>query len=352
MNMHFENLYQNFLYVLASLKLVLIAAFFMGGALSNPQLASAQSDASCKGINLLEKLKAEDNEAYERILLEASNVVNSESIFWKVEKEGQKASWLFGTMHMADPEISTIKEPIKNAILASDALIIESVDALDPVAAQQAMGRLAHLTLLADGTLRDLVEDDLEDELEAAVTIRGIPMQLADRMQPWLIATTISLPVCEIQRKQTGEKVLDAALAEFAKTSGKEIKGLESIEEQLTALASLPQEYHVSALEETLSSGSLATDMIETLKQSYLNGKMGVVFPLMKEVMPKSGKGEGALQLQEVLIDKRNVLMADRAEPILKEGSAFIAVGALHLPGETGLVKLLREKGYTVTAVQ
>jgi len=52
-------------------------------------------------------LKAEDNAAYERILAEASGVINSNSIFWKVEKEGQKPSWLFGTMHMADPEIAT-----------------------------------------------------------------------------------------------------------------------------------------------------------------------------------------------------------------------------------------------------
>ena len=253
---------------------------------------------------------------------------------------------------MADPEISILRKDVKEAILASDTLVIESVEALDPVAAQKAMGALAHLTLLTEGTLRDLVEDDLEDELETAVTIRGIPMPLADRMQPWLIATTISLPVCEIQRKQSGEKVLDAALAEFAKTSGKPVKGLETIAEQLTALASLPEEYHVSALEETLASGDVAVDMIETLKQSYLSGKMGVVFPLMKEVMPKSGSGEGALQLQEELIDKRNVKMAERSEEVLKSGSTFIAVGALHLPGETGLVKLLRDNGYTVTPVQ
>ncbi len=44
--------------------------------------------------------------------------------------------------------------------------------------------------------------------------------------------------------------------------------------------------------------------------------------------------------------------MAERAEPILQAGPTFIAVGALHLPGETGLVKLLRAKGYSVTAVQ
>ena len=350
--MRFETICDKSLYILGAIKVLLIAAFFLGAAFGVPQQVAAQNDASCKGENLLEKLKAEDTVAYERIVAEAAKNINSESIFWKVEKEGQEPSWLFGTMHLADPAIATIKPEVKEAILASDTLVIESTDALDPVAAQQAMAGLAHLTLLSEGTLRDLVKDDLEDELETAVTARGLPMFLADRMQPWLIATTISLPVCELQRKQSGEKVLDAALADFAKSSDKNVKGLETIAEQLTALASLPQDYHVSALEETLASGDLAIDMIETLKQSYLDGKMGFVFPLMKEIMPNSGSGEGALQLQEILIDKRNLLMAERVEPIMKSGATFMAVGALHLPGETGLVKLLRENGYTVSDVQ
>jgi len=350
--MRFETVCEKSLYILGAIKIMLILAFFLGASFAMPEKASAQSEASCKGNNLLEKLKAEDSVAYDRVLTSAKEIINANSIFWKVEKQGQKPSWLFGTMHMADPDIATLRSDVKEAIKASDALVVESTEALDPVAAQQAMGGLAHLTLLTEGTLRDLVEDDLEDELEAAVTQRGIPMPLANRMQPWLIATTISLPVCELQRKQTGEKVLDAVLVDFAKAESKDVKGLESIAEQLTALASLPQDYHVSALEETLASGDLAVDMIETLKESYLKGEMGVVFPLMKEVMPKSAQGEGALKLQEELIDKRNVLMAERAEPILKAGSAFVAVGALHLPGETGLVKLLRDNGYTVTPVQ
>lgn len=350
--MRFETVCNKSLYLIATLKVLLVIAFFLGASFAMPERGNAQTQDSCKGVNLLDTLKAEDSAAYKRILDEASKVINSESIFWKVEKDGQKPSWLFGTMHLADPAIATLKQDVKEAILASDTLVIESVEALDPIAAQKAMGSLAHLTLLSEGTLSDLVEDSLEDELEAAVSARGIPMQIADRMQPWLIATTISLPICEIQRKQSGAKVLDAELADFAKNAGKDIKGLESIAEQLNALASLPQDYHVSALEETLSSGDLAIDMIETLKQTYLAGNMGTVFPLMKEVMPKSGKGEGALQLQEVLIDKRNLIMAKRAEPILKSGSTFVAVGALHLPGETGLVKLLRNNGYSVTPVQ
>jgi uncharacterized protein YbaP (TraB family) len=43
--------------------------------------------------------------------------------------------------------------------------------------------------------------------------------------------------------------------------------------------------------------------------------------------------------------------MAQRAAPVLATGDAFIAVGALHLPGEEGLVELLRAQGYRLTAM-
>ena len=53
---------------------------------------------------------------------------------------------------------------------------------------------------------------------------------------------------------------------------------------------------------------------------------------------------------QRIIID-RNHRMAERALPILADGNAFIAVGALHLPGKEGLVELFRQAGFTVTRV-
>ncbi|MEM7216356.1 MAG: TraB/GumN family protein [Pseudomonadota bacterium] len=343
---------ENTLIIFGLMKLVLIAFFFASFSLVQLPEAHSQSGDACKGRNLLVDLKRDDPAAYDAVVAEAAETENAEAIFWKVEKEGLQTSWLYGTMHLADPDISSIPEDAQRAILESETLVIESVDALDAAAAAKAMAGLTHLTFLKDGTLRDLVADELEDELEAAVTVRGVPMQLADRMQPWLVATTISLPVCEIIRKQQGAKVLDAELAHFAKENGKAIEGLETVSEQLTAISSLPTEYHVSALEETLASGSKALDMIETMKVLYLEGKMGLVFPIMKAVMPDTGSGQGVAQFQEALIDKRNYTMAERVEPVLQAGPAFVAVGALHLPGELGLVNLLRQSGYTVTAVR
>ena len=350
--MHFETWSEKILVTLGAMKCALLLAFFASFGLIEPEMAKAESTATCEGVNLVEKLKTEEPEVYAKINQEASAVKNGEHKYWKIEREGYPDSYLFGTMHMADPKIATLSLDVKSAIKNSDKLVVESVDALDPTSTQREMGKLAHLTLLQKGTLRDLVHDDLEDELETSLSARGLPMMLADRMQPWVIATMVSIPVCELQRKQTGVKVLDSALAEFAQNNGKPVEGLESVEEQLTAMASLPTHYHVSALEETLAGGSLSIDMIETLKAVYQKGNMGIVFPLMKAVAPKSYSGEGAAEFQAVLIENRNKLMLERVLPKLKTGKTFVAVGALHLPGDMGLVNLLEQDGFTLSPVK
>jgi uncharacterized protein YbaP (TraB family) len=58
-----------------------------------------------------------------------------------------------------------------------------------------------------------------------------------------------------------------------------------------------------------------------------------------------------AVELQDKLIVRRNRLMAERLQPYLQEGNVFVAVGALHLPGEAGLLNLLQQRGYTVRVI-
>ena len=57
----------------------------------------------------------------------------------------------------------------------------------------------------------------------------------------------------------------------------------------------------------------------------------------------------GYADFEKTMITSRNGVMVRNAEPILAEGNAFIAVGALHLPGPDGVIELLRRDGYVVT---
>ena len=336
---------------------VLFVASLVWASAALAQEAPTQDDLDrrimqCSGDNLVEKLRREDPEKLAAAMAEASKVANGDAIFWKIEKPGAAPSFLLGTMHSADPRVTRMPSGAQHAFDEASTVIIESVETLDPEKTKAAMLALKELTLMLDGTTLDsFVPAGSVDDLKSAIEARAMPWQIARHMQPWLIAAAIAIPVCEVEAKNAGEPVLDTLIGRKAQKEGKELVGLETIEEQFTAVASVPREFHVNALNETLELGSLAESVMETTKALYLEGETGLLLPLIRAYAPKTYDGKGYADFQELLIAKRNRLMAERAAPYLEKGNAFMAVGALHLPGESGLVALLREQGFTVEPV-
>jgi uncharacterized protein YbaP (TraB family) len=118
-------------------------------------------------------------------------------------------------------------------------------------------------------------------------------------------------------------------------------------------MASLPMDFHMKGLVDTLKLGERMNDVIETMIVLYTQGETGMFWPLFRAVLPsEAGDDSGYAAFEEAMVTARNKAMATNAEPILAAGNAFVAVGALHLPGDKGLITLLRNAGYTVTAVQ
>jgi uncharacterized protein YbaP (TraB family) len=92
---------------------------------------------------------------------------------------------------------------------------------------------------------------------------------------------------------------------------------------------------------------------METLVQLYLTRRITAAMPFQIAMAQQAGVSDQAFAgFQEKLLVERNVKMTAVAEPLLDKGGLFIAVGALHLPGDKGLVALLREAGYTVSPIE
>lgn len=349
---------ETILVAIGLIKIVLIGAFLASLSSASATFAANEQPPSqqmiCGGINLIEKMRLEEPTQYANLLNEAANITNASSIFWKIEKDGIEPSYLLGTMHVSDPKVTTLSAAAEGALNGAKTIIVENTETFDPQKAAAAMVQLKHLTFLKAGQFLDAqLEGDLKTKLQQAVTKRGVPFQIANRMQPWVVATIVALPVCEMMAKQSGKKVLDHIIADHAIQNGKKLIGLETMEEQFTAIASLPPEFHFSALKETLTMGpSQAENIIATMKALYQSGSISMLMPLMKAVSPKSFSGKGTSAFQDALIINRNKIMAERSQKYLAKGSTFLAVGALHLPGETGLISLLREQGFKVTAVK
>lgn len=334
--------------LLAGLNLLFFAIFAMTLVVLAPQ-ARAASDV-CNGEDLLPGIAASDPALWQSMQEEAAATPNGQGLLWRIEKDGVAPSFLFGTMHLTDPRVIDLTPQARAAFDDATTVVIETLAVLDQKQASMELMQRPDLMMFTDNTtLTGLLDEEGKALVTAALEERGIPLAAVQKMKPWMLMAMVALPDCEQARKAAGKAFLDIRLASDAKAAGKELAGLESLTDQLGAMAELPMEFHVEGLVETIRLGDRLEDVFETMIVLYEAGNVGMVWPMFRAVMPEGTDEEGYAEFEERMVNARNVKMAGNAVPIIDEGGAFIAVGALHLPGEAGLVELLRARGYTVT---
>lgn len=313
---------------------------------------------SCGGSNILVELADSDPATLNKINAEAAAVAFGQNLLFKLEKSGVEPSYLFGTMHITDPRVVALPKSAQDAFDQTDTVAIESTEILDPAQAQITLMSKPELTMFTGSErLSDYLGEDDKKMLAEGLAQRGLQLALIDRMKPWLLTGMLALPECEFARKQAGEAFLDLALAQSAKAQGKTLIGLESLIEQFDAMASLPMKFHVQGLVDTIALGDTVDDVLETMIILYTEGKIGTVWPMLRATSEQYGISTpeavaGYAQFEETMVTTRNLTMLERSLPILENGNAFIAVGALHLPGEKGLAQLYENAGYTVTPIE
>ncbi|MDP3899215.1 MAG: TraB/GumN family protein [Mesorhizobium sp.] len=313
--------------------------------------AAHGAPAACTGTDMLAALEKSDPAKLASIRAEADGTPNGEGLLWRIDKAGTAPSFLFGTMHMTDPRVIDLTPDARKAFDQSTAVVIETTDVLDEAAMMAEFMKNPDLMMFTDDTtLASLMSPDDARAAEAALAKRGIPLASVSKMKPWVLSAMVALPACELARKAQGAPVLDVRLAEQAKAAGKSIAGLETARSQIEAMASLPMEFHVKGLVDTLKLGDRMDDVIETMIVIYQRGETGMFWPFFRAVLPSDDTdAPGYSAFEETMINARNVGMAKNAAAFIDRGGAFIAVGALHLPGSAGLVERLRTAGYTVT---
>ncbi len=273
------------------------------------------------------------------LLLALPAVAGAErGLLWRIEDGRGHVSHLLGTIHVGDPRVLELPAPIRQAFAASRTFCAEV--RLD-------MGSLMGLTqamLLPEGkSLRDKLDARTWQSLVALSATLGLPEMMLERMKPWAVATMLSQP------KAPG-MVLDMMLYEQAAAAGKQLCGLETPEEQLGALESLSEREQIAMLQSAIRQYPQLDRLVEKLTRAWLQRDLAALERISAEAMAGEDPDMVAAFDREVVI-RRNHRMVTRMQPKLAEGGAFIAVGALHLPGKAGILNLLRQQGYRVTAV-
>ena len=249
-------------------------------------------------------------------------------------------SYLMGTMHSSDPRVLAVAADAEGRLQGSQRLVLEMV----PDGLSMSAIMLAGLLPLGDG-LDALLEPALVDEVLRVAAARGLPREAVLRMKPWALATSLSLPPGE-----TG-LFLDLRLYHLAQERGLEILGLETAEEQLALFDDLDMRDQVALLEQAVKIQAQLPMQFDEMVDAYLAGDLQALERLSREQQHELGPRLGEW-FERDLLDARNARMADRLAPVLRRGGAFVAVGALHLPGDAGLLVRLEAMGCALLALR
>lgn len=263
------------------------------------------------------------------------------SLFWEISGNGLKNhSYLYGTMHTQDERAFQFKEGVMDAFNQAEIYAMElNMDSVN----QGAL--LSKLIMDSTYSLKTLLTTD-----EYAVVSNffkdslGQPLFMFEKMQPLFTAQMVTLRDLEAQQTDA----LDIYFFKEAKKQKKQTIGLEKTMEQIDAFSAIPYELQAKGLVDAVTDYGKEGELdMDVMMKYYVEGNLDKLL----EMTTKDEEDEELSKIfNDIFLVKRNYNMADRAEPYIKEGSTFIAVGAAHLPGEEGVIELLRKKGYKVIA--
>jgi uncharacterized protein YbaP (TraB family) len=255
----------------------------------------------------------------------ARELLFGDGVLWKVERPGTPPSHLFGTIHVTNSRVLDLPEPVRNAFESARRTAFE----INFNNGQQNQMRRA--VLLGDGRrLEDILGPQLFRDTARTARKYGLSAPHLQRLKPWSLMTFLSFPE--------------------ARRQGKAIHGLETIAEQIDVFDGLPEADQVAFVRNMVSLNSEIDSWFSRLIAAYLERDLTAIRDMA--VAQTAEVDDGVVDaFQARLLDERNKRMARRLIARLQEGELFAAVGALHLPGEQGILRLLELQGYHITRV-
>jgi uncharacterized protein YbaP (TraB family) len=268
------------------------------------------------------------------------------SLLWEISGNNlEQPSYLFGTFHLLQDEFLGTKPEVLNRYRSAEQVMVE---------VQIDSSKMQQLSMMAV-MQGDLISNYLSDEEAALVSevltsTIGVGLTQVDMLKPMALMATISMIQNQtiLGEKLTGYSglVMDHWFATDGKRSGKDIIALESLEEQMDLLFNTTSvEEQAEQLVSYLQNEEESFELIETLFNCYVSEDLPCLNQIgvdMATEMPS----------MTAFLDVRNENWMEKIPALIQQKPSFIAVGALHLTGEMGLIELLRGEGYRVEPLQ
>jgi uncharacterized protein YbaP (TraB family) len=274
----------------------------------------------------------------------SQSVSENNTLLWKISGNGlEKPSYLFGTIHMLCSDDAVLSRNMKKAIAECDEVYFE-VDMDNMLEMLTAVGKMK---MTGDTTLHDLLSKEdykkVKDYFDEKSSM--LPFSVLETFKPILAASTLeqgSMP-CD------NTAMMEQVIMEEAKDHGKKIKGLETLAYQAGVLDSIPYKLQAQQLVQYIDSATTGAQENKQMKEmfdAYRQQDLKKLEVLMVE-------GDVAMSgFMDIMLYHRNQNWVRKLKELMRLKSMVIAVGAGHLPGEKGVINLLRKEGYKVTPVE
>jgi uncharacterized protein YbaP (TraB family) len=281
------------------------------------------------------------------VLSEQLTAVKATPAFWSVDGGQDKGKvFLLGSFHLLPKSYQWYEGKIREAFESSEELVMEVDMTPEATAEVQTM-------ILKSGFFKD--EDSLRNHLDEAhygkmlqyaKNSLRLEEPMAKKMKPWMMAISLSV-VAIMSTGMDPNSGVDKVLQEKAKNRDLPITGLETVKTQMQALMHHPLDVQVSMLNETLDQLDDINNVMEVSLKAWRAGDEQMI----KERMVNDLKNYPGLY-DALLVKRNNSWMADIEKYINSGKNIFIVVGAAHLVGSDGIVKMLKDQGYAVNRVQ
>lgn len=263
-------------------------------------------------------------------------------LLWRVAKRGVPASHIYGTIHVPDPRLAELPAVVRQRFDAATSLMLEFVP--DPYS----RSRFLEAAMFLDRqTLAEKIgAEDFERAVEHLTPI-GLPREVVNKLKPWGVLLNLRNP----RRAEQGAP-LDSQLLERARARRLPLHQIEGVEEQIFTFDEFPMESQIALLKHSLAHRDELLELAERTMEAYLERDLAAIWRLREQFIARHPAiaAHQAVMTKRVVHD-RSVVMAFRMQRELRRGGAFVALGALHLYGDKGVLALLEADGYRADVV-
>ena len=280
------------------------------------------------------------------LLIFGAAPVGADSLpLWEVSGSGNGRVMLLGSMHFLRPGADSLPAAAVQALDEADVVIMElDLDDIDQASAQAAMQRYG----IDPGgrTLDTLIGESAWRKAQASAKGLGLDLTMLRPFEPWLAAVTVA----QLQLAALGyesDAGVEQQILRLSQRDGKEIRGLETVDQQFSALDSLPNTAQAGFLQQTLDESATMKDDIGRMVDAWRSGDTATMAREFLDPVQEQP------QLYRRIVVDRNRDWLRQLRPLLRDGKNYlVVVGTLHLVGPDSLVAMLDDAGFTVRQLQ